>query len=176
VNRIGRLLQESAPAQGMRAGAFDLKCTHTEQRTKPSTWLSTLGAAFWTNPFGLDDRGWVFIGGLFWNREWPISASTKKRKRPQQRGLGGGWGRPFQPPATLKRAANGQPNYRNSVDRSELVWSIPQLVGLFQFPNCAGAPSTPLPSWFLRLCWIPPCRRMHGIRAKKTRRREPAGS
>ena len=47
--------------------------------------------------------------------------SRAAEKRPQ--GLGAYWGRPFQPPATQKQAANGQPNYRNSVDRSELVRS-----------------------------------------------------
>lgn len=24
-----------------------------------------------------------------------------------------------------------------------------------------------LPSWFLRLCWMPPCRCLHGTRQKK---------
>jgi hypothetical protein len=53
---------------------------------------------------------------------------------PSRLGLGGlSWGRPFQPPATLKQAANGQTNYRNSVDRSELVWST-SVGGPFQPP------------------------------------------
>src|SRR5437899_12472805 len=52
-------------------------------------------------------------------------------KRPQQRGAGGLiWGRPCQPPATRKQAASGPPNYRNSVDRFELVWST-SVGGLF---------------------------------------------
>jgi hypothetical protein len=89
----------------MRAGAFDLKCTHTEQWTKPSTWLSTLGAVFWINPFGLDDRGGFSLVAT--PADW-------------------GWGPELGPPiptAGPKQAADGQPNYRNSVDRSELVWS-----------------------------------------------------
>jgi len=55
--------------------------------------------------------------------------SRAGEKRPQQ-GVGLSWGRPFRPPATRKQAANGQPNYRNSVDRSELVWST-SVGGLF---------------------------------------------
>src|SRR6266851_5903727 len=49
--------------------------------------------------------------------------SRAAKKRPQQ-GVGGlSWGRPFQPPATREQAANGQPNYCSSADRSELVRS-----------------------------------------------------
>src|ERR1700754_2622417 len=51
----------------------------------------------------------------------PSSFSRARRSGP--RGWGLIWDRPFQPPATQKQAANGQPNYRDSVDRSELVWS-----------------------------------------------------
>jgi hypothetical protein len=52
---------------------------------------------------------------------------------PNSRGWELIWGRPFQPPATWKEAANGQANYRNSADRSELGWST-SVGGLSHFP------------------------------------------
>ena len=75
-----------------------------------------------------------------------ISAQkTCAEKRPSSGGWEAGWDRPFQPPATRKQAANGQPNYRNSVDRSELVWST-SVGGLLHFMKSVlvGNGSTPL--------------------------------
>jgi hypothetical protein len=48
-------------------------------------------------------------------------------------GAGGRLGPPIPTASNAEQAASGQPNYRNSVDRSELVWST-SVGGLFQPP------------------------------------------
>jgi hypothetical protein len=67
-----------------------------------------------------------------------------ERSGPSSGGLGAELRPPFQPLATRKQAANGQLNYRNPVDRSELVWST-SVGGLFHIrPSRAICPLAPL--------------------------------
>jgi hypothetical protein len=82
----------------------------------------------------------------------PLSFRERGEAAPTA-GAGADRGRPFQPPATLKQAANGQPNYRNSVDRSELV-GVAQLAA--SFPHFIDTQPGLFPTsvaWFEKSQW-----------------------